>query len=209
MNQTYKISAIFLTLLSGFCIDSTLTRVDAKPSAGVYVAGRDLAGNAAIGTHQFLVLVPQDPSKFKTQDLGDGTQGIVIGAHNRTRLLAEFFEPADLQAIKEYSNPDKYVSYFRADFDTEVHPVDIGRYGTDAAIQKILDSVKHYTSFENRYNHPYPSNTETLLNGPTLLNSNSWAQSVVEHNFGAGKVVEDFVGKDSGHQNRFPASYFK
>lgn len=207
--QRKQSAAFAIAVLSSVCIDSVLMQVEAKPAPGLYVVGRDLAGSAVIGTHQFIVMVPEDSSKFDTRDLGDGTQGIVVGAHNQTRLLVDFFETSDYQAIKEYTNPDKYVSFFKPDLDAEVHPVNIGSNSIDSAIQITLNSIAHYTAYEAIHNHPYPSTSETLENGPTLLNSNSWAQSLIEHNFGTGKVVEDFIGKDSGHQNRFPSRYFK
>ena len=210
MAKVIKGNLIFFSpLISAAILAVSILPSLAKPEPGVYVVGRDLAGVAVIGTHQFIVLVPEDSSKFPTtRDLGDGTQGIVVGTHNKGHLKVVPFETSDYQAIKEYSNPQKYVSWYKPDLDAEVHKVNIGSLEIDSAIQKTLKSIDYYTSYEDVNNHEYPSDKETLANDSTLLNSNSWAQSLIEYNFGAGKVVEDFKGKDSGHQNRFSKAYF-
>ena len=76
----------------------------------VYVAARDLA-NVPFGKHQFVIIELSAEAKefFKlgrnnlqfSRDLGNGKLGFVIGAQNRGRLKAEFFE---------YYNPSQYVS---------------------------------------------------------------------------------------------------
>lgn len=72
---------------------------------GVYVAARDLdiARGAVNGlTHQYVILIPANPDDFKganVRDLGDGTRGIVIAAHNIDgKLQVRTFNHADLTA---------------------------------------------------------------------------------------------------------------
>jgi len=72
----------------------------------VYVGARDLAGNLAfIGTHQFLVIMPDSGSVppavlpsgkiIFPKNLGNEKLGYVIGAQNRGRLVVEYFEKSD------------------------------------------------------------------------------------------------------------------
>jgi hypothetical protein len=179
---------------------------------GVYVAARDLAGPAFLGTHQFLILIPQNPRRFrgKLRDLGDGTLGIVVGAHNvGGRLKVKFFEPSDLRATREFFNPGRYVGLLAPDFDTEIDLVDLSRSrygGIDAAIARILKAIDRYQVNEARKPISYPSFAGQFRRNN--INSNSWAQSVIQWTVGRGAVQEDFTGFDLGHQNRVKRSYF-
>ncbi len=178
---------------------------------GVYVVGRDLQGAAFVGTHQFVLMVPNDPAKFKScRDLGNGKLGLIVSTINKdSRLLVEWFDSGDWQAMKEYVNPEKYVSRLKSDFDTEVATVDIGTKNVDDVILVLLKSIELFAEKESKKNIRYPGNASNMKNGADLLNSNSWAQSLIEHNVGRGRVKEDFSGADNGHQNRIPIEYFK
>ncbi len=177
---------------------------------GVFVAGRDLERAAFVGTHQFVILVPKDAAKFpECRDLGDGTKGMVVSTIKKDdRLQVAWFDAGDYQATREHTNPGKYVSNFKPDFDTEVAAVNIGGVEIDAAIAKLRSSIEHYVSYERTHSLVYPSNADSIKNKAGLINSNSWAQSLIEHNFGRGKVREDFTGADYGHQNRIDVLYF-
>ena len=79
---------------------------------GAYVAGRplDMGWPASMGTHQFVILVPEDPLTFAfpTHDLGDGTKGLVIGAYNFSgRLQASKDAPSDSEALRKHLLKDK------------------------------------------------------------------------------------------------------
>jgi hypothetical protein len=84
--------------------DETLSLLPRRDRAmAVYLAARDLAG-APLGTHQFLIVVsesnPYPPARLGgtliySKDLGKGTMGYVIGAHNRGTLVVEYFEKSD------------------------------------------------------------------------------------------------------------------
>jgi hypothetical protein len=185
---------------------------------GVYLAGRDLAGWAAIGTHLFLVIVPGDkkprtvpyadpntnPPSYKSahllkpQDLGDGTYGFVAGAQNKNgRLMLEYFEKSDYQATREHYNWDKYGGW-SADFDTEIHKVETKKT-VDVLIRLVFDCLCAYVDNETAEPIPYPS-------AGWGLNSNSWAQSVVEYS--GGTAPGDFFGLDLSGGDRLPKAYF-
>ncbi len=180
---------------------------------GIYVAARDLAGAAFLGTHQFLVLVPQNPRRFrgKLRDLGDGTRGIVIGAHNvGGRLRVKRFERSDFQAARQYFNPGQFVQLLTPDFDTEFDLVDLSRSrwkSIDGAIAAVLRAVERYEVNEARRPIRYPSFSGQFRRN--CINSNSWAQSVIQFVAGSGAVREDFSGLDTCHQNRISRSYFR
>jgi len=175
----------------------------------VYVAARDLAGSAFIGTHQFIIISPDSHSLpliknaeghiIQPRDLGNNKLGLVIGAQNRGRLTAEFFEASDYQATLEHFNPIKYKKWYRADFDTEVKLVT--HKLTDAVfIKRLLDLINNYTINETMDNIPYPS-------AGLGINSNSWAQSLIKAS--QGQVKHDFIGADISSNQTIPDIYFQ
>lgn len=184
-----------------------LTISVASPSRlppGVYVAGRNLnMTGGSLGTHQYLILVPNGPYQFSTRDLGDGTQGIVIGAHNRRRLKLVQFETADVRATREYVN---LAGSSGGDFDTTVALVNIGSRSLTTTIARLLDAGRYYARYEKRHPIPYPSIGQ-MLRGRGL-NSNSWVQSLVQYVVGPRRVQEDFPGNDLLHEKRIPRRYF-
>ena len=172
---------------------------------GVYVAARNLAGVAFVGTHQFLILVPQNPQNYRGQlaDLGDGTLGFVMGAHNdHGRLRVRMFEPSDVQATRQLTNPHRYGTSFSPEFDRVV----LLSQSVDSVISNLLRARDRYIYAENRLPIPYPSAPGQF--GPNCLNSNSWAQSIVEYVVGPRRVREDFTGADTCHENRIASFYF-
>lgn len=184
----------------------------AELKPGIYVAARDLDDGVFIGTHQFLVLVPADPAEWKAserlEDLGDGTLGIIVGAQKDGKLLkVAWFQDADLKATQEYTNPKKYVKLLKPDFDFEQAAVKYDGELSDA-IKKVLAGVRQFETKTKAAPVKYPSPDQQLANGGNLLNSNSWAQSVIEYAIGADRVREDFTGADNGHSNRFPRELF-
>lgn len=185
---------------------------------GVYLTGRDLAGMAAIGTHLFIIIVTGDKKTrtvpyidpntkplsykkahvLKPQDLGDGTYGFVAGAQNKnSRLMLEYFETSDCQATREHYNWSKYGGYF-ADFDTEIHKV-TSKKTVDVLIRLVFDCLGAYVDNETAEPIPYPS-------AGWGLNSNSWAQSVIQ--YAGGTAPGDFSGVDLSGGERIPKAYF-
>lgn len=180
---------------------------------GVYVAARDLdiARGAVNGlTHQYVILIPANPDDFKganVRDLGDGTRGIVIAAHNIDgKLQVRTFNHADLTATQQYLDPEKYTAPLIADYDPQVAPVNLSGLRIDDTIRKILNARDHYVRYAQSHPLTYPSLPEQRV--PKVINSNSWAQSIIEYTVGRGRVLENFDGFDPGHQNRIPRNYF-
>ena len=186
----------------------------------VYVAARDLAGGGALGmgTHQFSILVPDNPKDFTKdklkemgitepmRDLGNGKRGWVVGAHNDDKkLIAKFNEPSDFKATQEFLNPKKYTKWYSSDFDTEAYLVKHQGLTDTQYITKILENTTGYQN--NRVSIPYPTNKQTIKDNNQTINSNSWNQSILKHS-GGTKVQQDFKGFDHGKQNIIPKYYF-
>ena len=185
---------------------------------GVYVGARDVAG-LPWGRHQFLILVPRSPDRFRKYSLSSpfpsqevvpgGMRAIVIGAHNvpverdTNRLRVRHFETNDWRAFMEYLDPTKYVNRFAPDFDLLLEPVNLEGKDVDESIKQILDGA---VAFRMHQDVEYPATSETLFDS-NVLNSNSWVQTLVEVVVGKGKVKECF-GQDTGCKNRFPPSDF-
>ena len=176
----------------------------------VYVAARDLAGKLAfIGTHQFVIIVPDSGStppitipngkSISARNMGDGKFGYVIGAQNKGRLVVEFFDVSDYRATLEYFNPKKYRKWNKPDLDAELSPV--RHKDTDAEfIQRVLFLVNNYIINEREDNIPYPF-------AGLSVNSNSWAQSLIPA--ANGQVNSNFSGLDVSHSLRIPPIYFQ
>jgi len=176
----------------------------------VYVAARDLAGSIAfIGTHQFIIIIPDSGSvppvrmpngKFlSARNLGNGKFGYVIGAQNKGRLIVEYFEASDYRAVQEHFNPQKYRKWHKPDLDAELRLVK-HKSSDFEFIRKILFLVNNYVINEQEDNIPYP------LAGLSV-NSNSWVQSLILA--ANGQVNEDFSGFDASHGLRIPIIYFQ
>jgi hypothetical protein len=180
---------------------------------GIYVAARDLALAPAtpelpVGRHQFIVLVPKNPERFRGMltNLGDGALGIVIATHDvNDRLQVKRTDVSDLLSIREYVNPKQNV-HGPARFDTEVAKVKLRGRDIDHTIRRILAATDHYIAYEQRYPIWYPSPLEQFK--PGCVNSNSWAQSMIEYIVGKNRVKEDFAGWDLCHGNRISKDYF-
>lgn len=196
-------------------VEKTVIVPSKKLKPGVYVGARDLdsvwKGDIIWATHQYLILVPSEPARFRgLRDLGDGTLGLIIGAQRskaiKPRLRVERFESGDVRATQEYTAPEKMAPLF-PDFDTEVAQVNLGDIRIDHAIKKILRAADHYAMYEKTHPLYYPTGYFDQFN-PRLINSNSWVQSIVEYTIGPGRVQENFNGRDFGYWNRIPRKYF-
>tara|TARA_Y100000389_G_scaffold145310_1_gene143805 strand:- start:587 stop:1243 length:657 start_codon:yes stop_codon:yes gene_type:complete len=198
----------------------------------LYAAARDLAtrnrkgelvGSNLPGTHQFSILAPDNPEDFTPellseigappmQDLGDGTMGWVVGAHNRADasdnfnlLLAEFNEGSDFIATQEFMNPDKYKVWHKRDFDTEAHIVNHPGLTDTQLITNVLQNTVNYQN--NMISIPYPKLISTISDN-SIINSNSWNQSILKHS-GAMGYPNNFNGADLGTQNLLIKQYFE
>ena len=190
----------------------------------VYVFDRDLDG-LFIGKHKYLVLVPDDPSKFQgtltinsldfvLEDLGDGTMGFVIGAQNDNgRLIVELFNGADRTATNQYYDPpsrwDLRPNFSpRQSLTQSACPASDSRSDTQL-INDILSAAANYADNEALLNIPYPGNTQQLAHNAGYVNSNSWVNSLMDH---VGLTIDDgenWSGADLLNGNRLDPGYFQ
>jgi hypothetical protein len=172
----------------------------------IYAGARDLSG-LAIGTHQFIVLTftnsfpPQTIgySKVSTKALGGGVRGIVIGAQNRGNLAVEFFEAGDLSAAMEYFGGKK-TKWYKSDYDAELREVKYGSVPELEAKRRVIKLIDSYLLNQKIDPIKYPT-------AGLGVNSNSWAQSVIEYS--GGKVDGDMKGADISNSKRVPRAYFQ
>lgn len=175
----------------------------------VYIAARDLDG-FPIGTHQFIIIIiienksnPHPAAKLNAnmippKILGNGMLGHVIGAHNQSGLVVEYFEKSDYKATLEYFDK-KMVHFYKSDYDTEVIKVVFPNKNEQIAIREIYDLVNAYHINQSIDKIKYPS----MGLG---FNSNSWVQTVIE--LAGGKVKSDLKGFDIANNKRIPKTYF-
>lgn len=172
----------------------------------VYICARDLSG-LAIGTHQFIVIANKGalaPRKigFETihaKALGKGHYGIVIGAQNRGKLKVEFFENGDFTAAREHFGGIK-THWYKPDYDAEVHQVKFAGVSDKMAMDKVIMRIESYLLNQSQDPIRYPT-------AGLGVNSNSWAQSVIE--YAGGKGLQDFDGFDVSNTKRIPRTYFE
>ena len=172
----------------------------------VYIAARDLDG-FAIGTHQFIVIETKsnphpsaklDNKIISPRVLGNGKLGYVLGAHNQTNLVVEYFEKSDYKATLEYFD-NKRVKFYKSDYDTELIRVDFAKKHEQIAIREIFDLVNTYYLNQSIDEIKYP---------PVGLgvNSNSWVQTVIS--LVGGKAPNDLKGFDVSNNKTIPKTYF-
>lgn len=189
-----------------YVLNNPLTHTDPSGFA-VYSAARDLDG-VPVGTHQFTIVVPDDPSKFNNLvDLGGGKLGYTLGAHNvNGRLQFVPNQTADLQAAREWADPKRNTSLFKSDFDTEVKLVPTPNGKNDTSFSaKLTQNAGNYAVNEEAKNIPYPKASTNIVGG--AINSNSWQQSLIES--AGGKSPSDFSGYDPAHNKRIDPAYFQ
>jgi hypothetical protein len=194
----------------------------------VYLAGRDLNG-VPVGTHLFLVFIPDDKNAFTNgvtigsttylpRDLGIGTPGFVIGTHKTNgRLLVKPFETADFTATRQYLVPGIFTNPFQSDYDPEFRRVtpnvcfigDKNKSQDTLLIENIIKSVNNYVVNESVQNIRYPTALEQLQPGKGFVNSNSWANSVIDSVFSSVSGGRNFNGLDALGGNRIPGEYFQ
>lgn len=172
----------------------------------VYVGVRDLAGAMFVGSHQYIVFIPDTAAgnmrrlprsgrTIHTVNLGKGKMGFSIAGHNiNGRLRIKINETSDLKAIKEAITGK--AAQVLWDWDAELHKVTHNTSDKEF-IELVLRKIDIYTINEQANNIAY---------GPFGNNCNKFAQSVIQ--YAGGKVVEDMGGIDYNHSGRFPRKLF-
>ena len=122
-------------------------------------------------------------------------------------------EASDWQATREYFAPGLFTNPFSSDFDTEVRNVSssICRIGTKdqdtLLIENIIANVNNYITNQSVQNIEYPAVYQQFNDG--FVNSNSWANSLIDSVYGTIDGGTDFDGLDALGDNRIPLEYFK
>jgi hypothetical protein len=177
---------------------------------GAYVVGRQVSNSGLgwLGTHQFIVLIPEKDYAsmgHAVQDLGNGLKGIVVAAYDvDDRLEASYFGATDCSVLR---------GYLQGTGGTRgVHQVNLATGSArgrtiDQSLQLILSTVDKYIAKQSARAPAYPNILGQFA--PGCLNSNSWAQSVIQTAIGKGAVVADFEGLDTCHEDRLSADLFK
>jgi hypothetical protein len=193
-----------------YCMNNPLVYVDPTGYAA-FAAARDLKG-VPIGTHQFTILTPDNPNNFANAgliDLGRGRLGTTLGAHNVDgRLIYIQNQPADVEAAREWADPDTNVNWYSSDYDTETRQIATPEGKTDSEfLASLMVNASNYATNENIEGRhiQYPS-THTNIEGGAV-NSNSWNQSLIEST--GAQVDDNFSGLDTAHELRIDPSYFQ
>ena len=172
----------------------------------VYIGARDLSG-LAIGTHQFIVIAKHGAfaprqigfNTIHARPLGKGHYGIVIGAQNRGNLKVEFFEKGDFTAAQEHFGAVQ-THWYKSDYDAELYQVRFNSLSDKQAIDKVILRIESYLLNQSQDPIRYPT-------AGLGVNSNSWAQSIIE--YAGGKGMQDFKGLDVSNTKRIPKTYFE
>ena len=173
----------------------------------VYHAARDLDG-LGVGTHQFVIVIPDDPTKFhKLQDFGNGESGYTLGAFKTDdgRLQFRANDDSDMQAAREALNPSANIKWYTPDLDAETRLVGTPSWMNDTEfITTLIQNAGNYIANEESNNISYPGNFATIFGDP--VNSNSWANSLIRS--AGGNSNPDFSGFDAGHDRAIDSYYF-
>jgi phage tail protein X len=106
--------------------------------------------------------------------------------------------------MKSYLSGDE-----KGSLGLEVVSVYLSKTGksVDEAIKALVMAANRYQDEERKRPINYPDDVFGQF-AKGCLNSNSWAQSLIEHTFGKGEVKEDMPGIDTCKVSRIDAAYF-
>jgi hypothetical protein len=177
---------------------------------GIYVLARDLDVGVVheVGRHQLLVLVPQNRRTVSgLLNLGHGVSAVVFSALKvngelKMMMANQPLGQADLQAARDF------VAGVSGHYRPEAASVGLSDPASvDRQIQRLIQSANYYNTYEAAHPIAYPP-LGGALDPRNCLNSNSWAQSIVEYVIGPRRVLEDFTGNDVCNTNRIDRRYF-
>ena len=197
---------------------------DTDPQISVYHVNRDLNGPIPIGSHAFIVIVPDNPNVYnplkdpffsaipeladggtldqnmvapQLVDIGDGRLGLLVGGYNATK-------PGQPNKLEFRFNEHTDLRAIREVFDPTLSADDWADFSAeyyeiehDPNIRDV-DFVRNLISGGIRYSTVadinYPSALQNIGNP---INSNSFAYSLLFHS-GSVNVKDNLSGKDSG-----------
>ncbi len=193
--------------------------------AGVYWSARDM-DSSPIGNHHFITLVYQSSAqcssicsaygisyKVYANQKGLSVYYSTIGAFTDNGsasgyIIEVFNEGSDCTAVKEQVNPNKYIYWYKPDYDFEGHRV-LPSYlnpapaSIDALMRAVLTKAKKFNA-----NHDAGMKVQYSLydeNCACMVGSlfNSLGMSA-----GDREILGEFTGVDWGEEDLISASYF-
>lgn len=168
---------------------------------GIYVAARRLSGSglASRGAHQFVVMVigKEALQCYANAIVVEKHTVIVLGAYNISgKLLPAYNATSDVEALRNHLS-----GAVTLDIDKVKSKVDLNE------ARALLQLLTHtYQQKSEKSPIAYPASGGLFTSN--CLNSNSFAQSIVEYAFGKNAVKEDFDGSDICKSNRIPTKQF-
>jgi len=138
----------------------------------VYWVARDLDALGLPGNHHFILIIldgQNDVECMKKEGFTIYTESsknfITIAGHKvNERLKIIYNQASDIQAAREYFNPEKYIKRYKPDYDTEPQKI---TYNIPRLISRIITLAKNYEINEEKYTMDYSlyaQNCATLVN---------------------------------------------
>jgi hypothetical protein len=188
-----------------------------KIGPGIYMGSKpvQLLGKLTnMYRHQFLVMVPKDPERFKGRmiDLGNGVRGFTIGGYGIAPNRGKSFWRIGSYHIRPRTNyaQDKHVVRDflenNAKKGGQVSKIDLRGMHTDEAIGRVIRVADIYRKNERKSPQYYPGMFRNALG--IGKNSNTFSQSLAAAS-GLKKRRDDFKGWDAGSKLRFPEWMFR
>lgn len=112
--------------------------------------------------------------------------------------LLRHLKKCDYQATREFFNRS-LIKPFKSDFDPELNKVEFEGVPDGIAINRIISLVENYSVNEIEMPIEYPF-------GGFGINSNSWAQTIIE--LAGGRAKSNMNGLDLSYQRRIERRYF-
>lgn len=168
---------------------------------GIYVAARRIneSGLARLGSHQFVVMVIGDEAKqcYANATVVEKHNVIVLGAYNIDgKLLPAYNATSDVGALRNHLSGASKLDIEKVKTSTDLNEA--------RALLQLLTYTYEQKSKKKAIAYPASGG----LFESKCLNSNSFAQSIVEYAFGKNAVKEDFDGMDICNSNRIPTGNF-
>ena len=183
---------------------------------GVYWCARDLDG-IPIGNHHFILIVAPnttggfDGESVLTEDASEGTTYFyTIGAFKKENEDLKFIkvsinQNADVQAVREYLDPDEHTNPIEPDFDLEPHFVAPPSGSIENFISSVVQLAVNYKSKED--NIEYPPIPYSLIDE----NCSAWINTLFKV-AGIGKSereeLGEFFGIDFGEEDLISEEFF-
>lgn len=176
---------------------------------GIYMGSRKIPGTPSF-RHQFIVMVPKDPTRFKgkLKNLGNGVQGIVVGGYVHN-VLNSIFGGGRLAYNRNFRRDVKPLkNYLRGSEEGDALVFRAKNRGLDIdnAIDETLQRAEVFRNRTKKAPISYPGFIKNMLGFGK--NSNTFVQSLAEA-VGINNRRRDHPGLDPGSGLRYPKELFE